>query len=669
MLSPNARKVYLEQLRPPAGYRLDRAVATTFSLDLVSLLLAPLSMALSDCRNREEALRDPIAILEALRQTSDRFTVFCQRGRIAVPRADTQLYSYLENVVVEVQPPNADGVFHPKTWTLRFIGEDTDQPIIYRFLCLSRNLTFDRSWDTILALEGALESRKRGFGRNRPLVHFIRALPDLAAAKVPTRVHDAISLLAREVSRVRFQSPDGFEDELRFVPLGIAGYRRRLRLDDHRRLLIVSPFLSDDTLTPLTSNGDDNILISRQESLDDLAEDTVESLEEFGKIYFMDQAAERPSDFDDSEQEDEPVGATQIEDSAVSGRDTGPGRDVSQPTGHGVVTPPSSSDLSGLHAKLFIRENGWYVRILTGSANATEAALSGRNVELLVELVGRRSKFGIDAFLGSEDDRLTFRNMLRRYIRGDARVEADQTRRALEKALEEARRALTRVRFSIRVSGTSTGNGDCYSWLLTPKGKRVGLPATVSGVCRPITIQVSDSLDLRPLLRGTDIVFPELSLAALTSFVAFELTAESKGQRSSISFVLNLPAIGFPTDRDKRLLREIVADRARFIRYLLLILTGEDGIQLPTSDGRSHTDGWANTGHPWLSGPALLEELVRAYSRRPEAIDRIARLVDDLRASGQSQDVFPRGFEELWDIFLEARGSAPVSSELLDGQS
>ena len=46
------------------------------------------------------------------------------------------------------------------------------------------------------------------------------------------------------------------------------------------------------------------------------------------------------------------------------------------------------NDFSGLHAKLIIGENGSQAHVLTGSANATNAALRGRNVEFLVNLTG-----------------------------------------------------------------------------------------------------------------------------------------------------------------------------------------------------------------------------------------------------------------------------------------
>lgn len=43
MLDPRDRGALLEALRPPPGYVVDAAIATTYSLDLVTLLTAPLA--------------------------------------------------------------------------------------------------------------------------------------------------------------------------------------------------------------------------------------------------------------------------------------------------------------------------------------------------------------------------------------------------------------------------------------------------------------------------------------------------------------------------------------------------------------------------------------------------------------------------------------------------
>jgi hypothetical protein len=89
-------------------------------------------MVLFECASQEELLKDPIAVLEALRRVSGRFAVFCQQGRIAVPKNDLLLFRYLEKAVVEVNPGEGNGVFHAKTWLMRFTAKDLT--VIHRFL-------------------------------------------------------------------------------------------------------------------------------------------------------------------------------------------------------------------------------------------------------------------------------------------------------------------------------------------------------------------------------------------------------------------------------------------------------------------------------------------------------------------------------------------------------
>jgi hypothetical protein len=53
MLDPETRRYTLETLRPSAGYELDRAIGTTFSLDLLALLTAPLAFTFFDWEDTE----------------------------------------------------------------------------------------------------------------------------------------------------------------------------------------------------------------------------------------------------------------------------------------------------------------------------------------------------------------------------------------------------------------------------------------------------------------------------------------------------------------------------------------------------------------------------------------------------------------------------------------
>ena len=120
MLEPKNRLRLLEQFRPPDGFKLDYAIGTTFSLDLHSLLLAPLSMVLFECEEKDEALKDPTAILEALRLLTNKISIFCNRGRIIVPKSDSYLFSFLEPMVIEVLQ-YIDGDTSNGTWNATWL--------------------------------------------------------------------------------------------------------------------------------------------------------------------------------------------------------------------------------------------------------------------------------------------------------------------------------------------------------------------------------------------------------------------------------------------------------------------------------------------------------------------------------------------------------------------
>src|SRR4051812_39780950 len=73
MLDPQTRDLLTEHLRPPDAYQLDYAVGTTFSLDLLALLVTPLSFALFDWEDESgQPTADITAIMQALRNYADR---------------------------------------------------------------------------------------------------------------------------------------------------------------------------------------------------------------------------------------------------------------------------------------------------------------------------------------------------------------------------------------------------------------------------------------------------------------------------------------------------------------------------------------------------------------------------------------------------------------------
>ena len=192
VLGPEDRRLATDCLRPPDGYGLDQAIGTTFTLDLLAVIAAPLAFARFD-RERGVAAAEGsqgLASLEALRRYADRITVFCQKGHISVPRSHERFFAYLEQSIVEVPAPHDLFTFQPKVWVLRYLPHDGKSAPLYRCICLSRNLTYDRSWDTVLVLDGAVGGEQED--TSGPLAELISTLPKLAGDNLQPRSRESI---------------------------------------------------------------------------------------------------------------------------------------------------------------------------------------------------------------------------------------------------------------------------------------------------------------------------------------------------------------------------------------------------------------------------------------------------------------------------------------------
>lgn len=612
MLDPRERRHLMEALRPPPGYELDRAVGTTYSLDLFALLTAPLAFTIFE-QEESETGPDPLALLETMRRYAGRVSIFCQAGRIAVPEPRQPLLGYLEDSVFEVAAPRERGSFHPKVWALRYVSSTGG--VRYRLLCLSRNLTFDRSWDTVLALEGDLTNRTNAFGRNNPLGEFFDALPGLCARPLPQRSQDDVSLVQHEIRRVDFGIPEGFE-ELAFRPLGLRRSQSWPFEGRTDRMLVVSPFVSDGALDRLSREANAEILVSRLESLDALQRYPTEGLEE---VYVMNPAA-------------------------VPEEETG---------------TAESSALSGLHAKLYVADAGWNARVWTGSANATNAAFE-RNVEFLVELRGKKSRVGIDRVLGQGtgsdgDDGANavagLSSLLQPYVRGKREPEDLELAR-LEGLAEDARRALATATWAAEAARLP---GEPERFELRLSLARPPSPELAAGVavsCRPVTLP-----SLATVIETTTeevAVFGPLSFEALTAFFAFEVAVVSGESEVSRSFTVNVPLSGQPDHRQERIMRSLLDSPEKVLRLILLLLaeSGQDSPEAIREVQRALAPaGGANGSAPF----PLFEALVRALERDPGRLDQIRKLLADLGDSPEGRELVPEGLDEIWQPILEAK--------------
>ena len=616
MLAPETRRILMEALKPPPGFRFDLAVATTYSLDLMALLTAPLAFSMFDAdaaRTRGDGdaaeSTNPFALLQAVRSYAARTTVFCQAAQIVPPARYQRVLTYLEDSVVEVNPPSASGVFHPKLWALRMVGEDDE--VLYRLLCLSRNLTFDRSWDTMLVLEGPLTDRKNRYSENVPLEAFFRALPDLAVRRPSQRILDQVEQLAYELARVDFELPEPFEG-LAFHPTGIPGYSR-LQLPQTKRALIVSPFVTQGALEELATGG---TLVSRAEELEQLPREALEGFE----VHVLQDGAEL---------------LDQGEDAApFEGR------------GAGEFRPPPI----GLHAKLFVQDEGWNAHVWTGSTNATSAALH-QNVEFLVQLTGKKSRVGIDAMLEGTREVPGLRPLLAPWTPPESAVEGDAIQQALEERLRMARRALARMRWTAPVREAPEGYG-----LRLEADAAAEVPEGVTLAAWPVSL--SRDTYSTPLVREGERLkadFGARSFEALTSFFAISVSAVEGTQSCEEVFVVNAELLNAPADRAARVLESMLDDPAKVLRFLRLLLALEP-LELMRALMRLDSDGEGADGSDAERAPVpLLEAMLRALDLDPTRLDDIDSVVTDLLRTEQGRAFLPPDFMKAWEPIREAR--------------
>ena len=604
MLSPDTRTTAFELLRPPSGFQLDLAVLSTYTLDLETLLALPLSVLAHSDGGLDELLADPLCLQQAIRDAGDRIHAFVDESGIAIPRSARSLYSMLESSVHAVRAPNG-GAFHPKVWVARFVASDENAEDLLRVAILSRNLTFDRSWDVALTSEASIRGRRR-FAASRPLRDFLLTLPQLSTSPVHENVAARLKELAEQVSRTAFPAPDGFDDPVAFHLLGLQKRRRLWRPPSNGyRTLAVSPFISRTGLEVVRElSGNDRMLVSRQEELDKLAEN---AQAEWNKVFVLKDAAH-------GESEEGLAGENQ--------------------TAAGVIDRPS-----GLHAKMIAVEHRWKVTWYVGSANLTSSAFSGSNVEMVASVTGKKGRkgghsgHGIDRFL---DD--GFRKLCVEYERIEPEKE-DPAVTDARKRLEAARDAL----LSTVMCVTCVSAGDL--WTLTIDGDGIPCADDVEVVAWPVSVAEDKALRLEKAVSW------RLPIARLTAFIAFRLSVDVGGV-DDVRMTLRLPAQGIPEDRMHHLLRGLLDSPEKFLRFLRALLGGLDSV-LGWAQDSGEGEPTGNWGF-WQSGETLLDDLVRSASRDPDRLKPVRRLIDDLRKTEEGRRIVPDELFSIWTAVEEA---------------
>lgn len=596
MLEPDIRAILLEQLRPPGGYRLDAGVATTFTLDFKAALIAPLAfgaLAASDPT-------DPISALEAIQACADRLDIFCQAGQILVPKQAPDLVTFLENMVHPVRRPHAGHLFHPKLWLLRFTADD--RPARFRLLCSSRNLVNTAAWDAAVILEGQLG--RSVLANSKPLAQLLRQLPAWAIGDLDDERRRRVAGLAHDVERVVWEPPAGV-DEVRLHALGLPGAKQRSLTFEGSKRLIIAPFVDAEGLGVLTEGAKQAVLVSRPEALDQLDPASLPSTSSrtLQELLVVDAAASLPMEEADN--------------------------DVHE----GDAPARSRSELSGLHAKVFVSE-GYRTQLFVGSANATGAALSGGNVEFVVELQGSKSKLGIGTMLDSGDG---LRTILQPYqpVIPPAETKEEQ----LEFKLLNILRSLAEREFTLRVA---PGVNDLFDMTLT-----------ASDISIPEEIILRTSLITRPQVtcrltpQAPGAQFPGVSKADISPFIVLQARLDGV----EMSSVVQATLLGEPDGRLDELLARQIDTPEKFLRFLRLLLGFTQEV---SAEATALGSGWGQFASRGSDSQPLLESLLQTLHRGGDTLDRVEQAVGALKRHDGGRAI-PEGFLNLWSELAQAR--------------
>jgi hypothetical protein len=581
VLAPNERELLLDALRPEPGMSLDAAVGTTFTLDLDALLLAPLAFALFET---ERDRPDPTALLAAIQQHAERIALYCDAAHIHARDGEQKLFVLLERTILPVHAP-LGGSFHPKLWVLRFRSRDGEAR--HRLLVMSRNMTFDTSWDLIARFDEEPEGTFLG-GSAAELLLALDALAPSAIARS----------IANSVASARFGVPEPFSS----ARLHSIGFRPSdpdpiLHAPGEHRV-VISPFLTARRLAALAGGQTGKrTLVSRPDELGRLGSAALEGWQE--RLVLRDGAQADP-------------GAVTIQEG-----------------------------LRGLHAKLVVTEQGDVTTWLLGSANATTAAHTS-NVEALVELQGPTRRIGAATLLRDDGDTVRLRSLLQEFVVENVDPQ-EQTPEELEDArLEDLSHELARAGATLDVTPADDGwdlsvrlgrgpvawlDGDRLSARLAT---RAGW-ATMTLVGAPTaTLRVGRASEITALLvlriRG--------SLGVARDLV---LIADLNGAPDD-----RLDAVLLDLVPDAR--------RFAFLLFLMLAAGDHEAQADGTARRLIGGTGLGPEDSDVLAFP-LFESLVRVSARDPERLVAIDRLITQFSKTQEGRQRLPEGIDVLWAAF------------------
>jgi len=359
---------FLDALRPGPEWKVDTALLSSYSADVVSLVAALLALA---GRDDEAGDGNPADLADAVEQLRGKAFFVIQEGRLAAMRQRAAISVIVDQFVRSVRSDENNGSWHAKFALVRYL---TPQGKAWRLWLGSRNLTVASNLDFGLTLDG-FEDAKDGVE-----IAGIRQVLRCAAEKAELPKARANKLLTA-CAKVRWSVPKGLSVlDLQLLPDGRAG-NKLPHFAGADELIVISPFLDGGFVSGAagwaSKRGSRRCLVSTESELRKLAHQKGTPLSAFeDNLLVLESPAREDTD-------PEPF----VEDGS---------------TPNEADAPEEELVVRGLHAKILAVRHQSTWQLWVGSANATTRAWNGSNHELVALLKGDKVLgAGLQALLGS----------------------------------------------------------------------------------------------------------------------------------------------------------------------------------------------------------------------------------------------------------------------------
>lgn len=599
MLNPNNDRLdYGQVLAPPSDYKLDFAIGTTYSLDLDALVGACIALGLAE-ETDSDLMKNPVCLLEALRATGDKVALFCEGGQIHLPNNVTSLYILLEKMVFPVTTTKRRGIakfpsFHPKFWLIRYVNENNEP--LYRVIVLSRNLTFDRSWDVTFCMDGKKTTAETD--KNTPVNDFISYLTkQLPETENAAEKQKKIRSVMRELKNIEFTLDSKEFYDFEFVPVGINNnYNSEqdalytLMEDTFHEALIMSPFLSNGIIKVF---NDRNKYIEHSEYV------LITRASELGKL-----KQEDCSNFD----------IYTMKDAVVDGE--------------GLISDENTEiRKQDIHAKIYMFRKNSDSCLYLGSLNASHNALYG-NIEFMIKLYSKNRYLNLskmtESLFGTDEAESPFQltDLNNKQI-----DENEEKSNALDSFIKDINR--------LSPYAVIKENGEFYN-----------INVSFEPIETDYKISVSPLLSNKSAPMAENIIFSSLELTQLSEFYKISVFDGTQ----TVSRVIIIPTENMPDDREKAVISNVVNDKNCFYRYIAFLLGDNFIISALESIQTNENNTTGATKNRPMQLPALYEKMLQTAATAPDRFKEIDYLIKAISADG----VIPEGFEQLYNTFKRA---------------